>query len=133
MVPDFWPGDDSWARWVLLPGAIFSSDCVDFMPEPEPRGSVASFRFIGAADGAPRSDPIEPPPVDGADWAGAPPVEPPLICALATPLPAINAAAATDIRKRLVIVVSSDLFCPPINLDPIAAFRGTLGSTRFVF
>jgi hypothetical protein len=85
---------------LLPPGAIFSSDWVDFMLESEPLDSLASFRFIGvAADGAARSD-------EGAlCWVAVPAdgASRPIPCALARPVPAISAAAATDIKKRLVM------------------------------
>src|ERR1700677_1744388 len=73
------------ARWFLAPGdCIFSSDCAAPL-------CVESLRFIGVADdGAARS-------ADGALRSV------PVPCALANPVPAISAAAATDIIKRLVM------------------------------
>src|SRR5216683_4752163 len=105
----------SCARWFLAPGCVFSSDWVAFMPllEPlsAPLGSEALSRFIGAADGAPRSDDgalcwtVE--PADGASRLV------PVPCALANPVPAISAAAATEIIKRLVMELSPHVFALP--------------------
>ena len=68
--------------------------------DSEPLVAAPESRFIGAAEGEPRSE-------DGALCAGAepalPPAAPPVPCAKANPLPAINAAAATEIIKRLVM------------------------------
>jgi len=73
-------------------------------------GSAAS-RFIGVADGAAFSDDgalcwtVE--PADGASRPG------PVPCALAKPVPAISAAAATDTIKRLVMeFLLKCLHCP---------------------
>src|SRR5216684_2248144 len=87
----------------LAPGAglVGCSDCVAFMPDDGLVGSAAS-RAAGAAEGAARSDDdgalcctVDPP--DGASRPM------PVPCALANPVPAISAAAATDIIKRLVM------------------------------
>src|SRR6266851_4415827 len=110
----FMPGFmSSCARWFLAaPGCIFSSDWVDFLePLSAPLGSEALSRFIGAADGAPRSDDgalcwtVE--PADGASRLV------PVPCALANPVPAISAAAATEIIKRLVMELSPHVFALP--------------------
>src|SRR6516164_3045634 len=59
--------------------------------------------------------PVAPPPAeDGAFCICAPPCSRlPVPCALARPVPAISAIAATEIKKRLVIPLSSDCsHCP---------------------
>src|SRR5229473_2486504 len=104
----------SWARWflaaaggcsdcvALAPGAglVGCSDCVAFMPDDGLVGSAAS-RAAGAAEGAACSDGgALCCAVDPADGASRPI---PVPCALANPVPAISAAAATDIIKRLVM------------------------------
>src|SRR6202022_519779 len=95
------------ARWFLPAPGDFSSDCVAFMPDEGFVGSAAS-RLLGAAefpeDGA-LCWRVEPP--DGASRLV------PVPCALAKPAPAISAAAATDIIKRLVIEYLLTCFhCP---------------------
>src|ERR1700681_1724805 len=86
---------------------LVSSDA--FMPDEGLVDSVAS-RLVGAADGAARSDDgalcwtVEP---DGASRL------PPVPCAFAKPVPAINAAAATEIIKRLVMEFSPHLLALP--------------------
>src|ERR1700721_1758296 len=73
------------ARWFLPPGGCIF--CSDWVVPP----CAASLRFVGVADeGAACS-------VDGALRSV------PVPCALANPVPAISAAAATDIIKRLVM------------------------------
>src|SRR6266702_8385470 len=96
-------------RWFLAAPGDFSSDCVAFMPDEGPVGSAA-LRFDGAAE-LPRSDDgalcwtVE--PADGASR----PI--PVPCAFAKPAPAINATAATDIKKRLVMeYLLTCLHCP---------------------
>src|SRR6266851_2071686 len=86
----------------LAPGAglVGCSDCVAFMPDDGLVGSAAS-RAAGAAEGAACSDGgALCCAVDPADGASRPI---PVPCALANPVPAISAAAATDIIKRLVM------------------------------
>src|SRR5665213_4319503 len=75
----------SWACWLLPPGGcIFSPDCIAPLP-------WASWRFIGVAE-------------EGAACSADGPSRPvPVPCALANSAPASNAAAATDIIRRLVI------------------------------
>src|SRR5712664_3371034 len=81
------------------------------MPDDGLVGSAAS-RFAGVAEGAARSDDdgalcctVDPP--DGASRPM------PVPCALANPVPAISAAAATEIIKRLVMELSPHVFALP--------------------
>src|SRR4051812_37092536 len=100
---DFWPLVAS--SDCLAPP--FWSDCPDFMPD-EP-----SSLCCVAEEPPPRSDdgalccvvaPPAPPPFS---------IPPPAPCAFAKPVPAIRAAAATEIKKRLVIeVLLTCLHCP---------------------
>src|SRR5437667_464825 len=89
-----------WASWRLLLDGAFSLDSAPFMP---------LSRFI-VPDAAP--------PVDGAVCCvAAPPDVPsrlmPVPCAFAKPVPAIRAATAAEINKRLVIeVLLTCLHCP---------------------
>src|ERR1700754_5094374 len=91
---DFWPGAVSCARWLLAPSRSMSLDWADFGVS----AGVAlgdESRFIGAA-AEPRSDGgalccVGAAPEDGASRLMVP-------CALAKPVPAISAAAATDIK-----------------------------------
>src|SRR3979411_2212345 len=109
---------------------LASSDWVAFMPVDGFAGSAAS-RLVGAAE-LPRSD-------DGAlCWTVEPPVAPPWLipvpCALAKPVPAISAAAATEIIKRLVIeflltcfplpapTTKGDARCSAISTVPLLLF-----------
>src|SRR6266403_5297587 len=71
-------------------GLFFSSDCVAFMPD---EGLFSAAEFPRSEDGA-LCCAVE--PADGCSFVPVP-------CALAKPAPAINATAATDIIKRLVI------------------------------
>src|SRR5712671_7400511 len=95
-------------RWFLAAPGDFSSDCVAFIPDEGPLGSAA-LRFDGAAE-LPCSDgalcwTVE--PADGASRLV------PVPCALANPVPAISAAAATEIIKRLVMELSPHVFALP--------------------
>jgi hypothetical protein len=58
----------------------------------------------------------------------------PVPCAFAKPVPAISAAVATEIKKRLVIRMSPHMFlhCPTDNESNCAMFRNIGGSTDFV-
>src|SRR5215216_5361093 len=80
----------------------------------------------------PRSD-------EGALCCAAEPADPasrpiPAPCAFAKPVPAISAAAATEIKKRLVIRMSPHMFlhCPTDNEGNCAMFRNIGGSDGFV-
>jgi hypothetical protein len=90
------------ARWFFSGPFDFGSDCVDFMSDAPPLS-----RCIAPPDGAPpRSEGalccvVE--PADGASRPGP--------CAFAKPAPAIKAAAATEIKKRLVISTVSSRVC----------------------
>src|SRR3984893_13915672 len=109
----------SWACWflaaaggcsdcvALAPGAglVGCSDCVAFTPDDGLAGSAASRRA-----GAACSDGCAADPADGASR--------PTPCALANPVPAISAAAATDIIKRLVMEhLLTCLHCPRRQRD----------------
>src|SRR5437899_621497 len=63
-------------------------------------------RFIGAADDPPFSEGAPPPCCVVEPPPAAPPPSRFMPCAFAKPVPAIRAAAATEIKKRLVIRVS---------------------------
>jgi hypothetical protein len=83
-------------------------------------------------DAPPRSE-------EGALCCAVEPAEPasrpgPAPCAFAKPVPAINAAAATEIKKRLVIRMSPHVFlhCPTDNERNCAMFRNIGGSADFV-
>src|SRR5229473_1300537 len=99
------------ARWVLAAPGAFSSDCVAFMPDDGLFFSSACVAFMPdeglfsvAEDGA-LCWALE--PADGCSRFV------PVPCALAKPVPAISAAAATDIIKRLVIEYLLTCFhCP---------------------
>src|SRR6188474_1943351 len=95
--------------WALLAPSLLmpSLDCVAVVPAAPPES-----RFIAPPDGA------------GLCWVAgglpslaelppAPVPAPPVPCANAKPLPAINAAAATDTIKRLVIGISPHLIALP--------------------
>jgi hypothetical protein len=58
----------------------------------------------------------------------------PAPCAFAKPVPAISAAVATEIKKRLVIRMSPHMFlhCPTDNERKCAMFRNIGGSDGFV-
>src|SRR5664279_1948184 len=90
-----------------MPALAPSLDSAPFIPA----GALESW-FIGAAEGELRSE-------GALCWVAAPPaappsrVAPPVPCAWAKPAPAISAAAATDIIKRLVIeYLLKCLHCP---------------------
>jgi|ERR1700728_4458078 hypothetical protein len=104
------------ARWFLAAGGcILSSDCAAPL-------CAESLRFIGVADdGAACS-------ADGALCSV------PVPCALANPVPAISAAAATDIIKRLVMeYLLTGLALPTAtNERRYAMFRDVAGSIGFV-
>src|SRR5271155_175359 len=90
-----------------MPSGPLVSDCVAFMPD----GAIVLA--AGAFDGALCS-------------AGAPAAGPSLLmvpCALAKPAPAISAAAATDIIKRLVIEYLLTVFLARVDNEE--------GSTMF--
>jgi hypothetical protein len=117
-------------RWVLAAPGDFWSDCVAFMPDEGPVGSAAS-RPVGAAEVPLRSDEgalcwaVE--PADGASRLM------PVPCALAKPVPAISATAATDIIKRLVIYISSRVcIARGDNERKCVMFRKSGGSMNFV-
>src|SRR5882757_3715403 len=85
-----------------------------FVPDCSPPFS-APFAPVGP----PLSRFIAPPPPGGCCCVVAPPapppfsIPPPVPCAFAKPVPAIRAAAATEIKKRLVIeVLLTCLHCP---------------------
>src|SRR3984885_4474863 len=104
------------ARWFMPPGGCIF--CSDRAAPP----CVASLRFVGVADeGAACS-------VDGALRSV------PVPCALANPVPAISAAAATDIIKRLVMeYLLTGLALPTAtNERRYAMFRDVAGSIGFV-
>src|SRR6266568_2929370 len=112
-------------RWFLAAPGDFSSDCVAFIPDEGPLGSAA-LRFDGAAE-LPCSDGALCWTVEPADGASR-------LCALANPVPAISAAAATEIIKRLVMESSphefalpapttkADVRCSPIIAVPSGLF-----------
>src|SRR4051812_6859962 len=117
--------------WSFLPVVPdFWSDWLDFMPDDASPDPVAS-RFCVAAE--------LPEPDDGAlCWAEEPdcpcwPIPPP--CAWANPAPAISAAAATEIIKRLVIecLLTSVGIARADNERTGEGFPSRTGSTRFVF
>src|SRR5689334_12239395 len=81
--------------------------------------------------------PDEPPRSDDGElcWVAAPPAAPPpsrfMPCALAKPVPAIRAAAATEIKKRLVIGNSPHVYALPAqqrreigDVPPYLRFHG---------
>src|SRR5258708_31558304 len=110
---------------------IFSSDWVVFAAGA--LVSDASLRFIGVADeGAARS-------VDGAlCWAVVPADGAsrliPVPCALAKPVPAISAAAATEIIKRLVMeYLLQCLHCPRRQRNEILGVPRYRRSPPFFF
>src|SRR5881392_2079194 len=85
-----------------------------FVPDCSPPFSAP---FVPVAP--PLSRFIAPPPPDGCCCVVAPPapppfsIPPPVPCAFAKPVPAIRAAAATEIKKRLVIErLLTCLHCP---------------------
>src|SRR4051812_8566111 len=82
----FVPALSTCARWFLPPSRSMSLD--DFGASADAPLCEAS-RFVGAAEGAC----CVAAPDDGASR----------LCALAKPVPAISAAAATDIKKRLLM------------------------------
>src|ERR1700722_7889420 len=81
--------------------------------------------------------PAAPPPAeDGALCIAAPPVSrPPVPCALAAPVPAISASAATEIKKRLVIRVPPHIvgITRADNGSRCETFRVMRGSRRLCF
>src|ERR1700741_163887 len=88
---DFWPGMLSSARWPWPAAGDFS----DFMPDEGEAALLFSCSVVA------------PPADDGALCICAPPDgRPPVPCALARPVPAISASAATEIKKRFVIPLS---------------------------
>src|SRR5271156_6350021 len=93
----------------------FSSDWVAFMPSEEPSRLGAPAE--GEAEGAGR-----------ALWRT--PARPPVPCALARPVPAINAAVAAVIIKRFIIETSPHEFALPArqrkeidDVPPFCRFR----------
>src|SRR5437879_6178858 len=83
-------------RWFFSAPIDFCSDCVDFMSDLPPLS-----RCIVPDEGPPRSE-------EGALCCAVEPADPesrpmPVPCAFAKPVPAIRAAVATEIEKRLVI------------------------------
>jgi hypothetical protein len=79
--------------------------------------------------------PDEAPPEEGALCCAAEPADPvPAPCAFAKPVPAINAAVATEIKKRLVIRKSPHVFlhCPTDNERNCTMFPNIGGSADFV-
>src|SRR5215213_3614635 len=129
----------SWA--LLLGGAILSVESEAFVPGSAPFVPVSApfmpdgplSRCIAPPDEAPpRSD-------EGALCCAAEPADPasrpvPAPCAFAKPVPAISAAVATEIKKRLVIRMSPHMFlhCPTDNERNCAMFRNVDGSNGFV-
>jgi hypothetical protein len=93
-----------------------------------PDEGSAALRFAGAAEF----------PDDGALCCAVEPDDGasrlvPVPCALAKPVPAISAAAATDIIKRLVIEHLLTCFIARANNESrCAMFRDIGGSTDFV-
>jgi hypothetical protein len=114
---------DSWLAWP-------ADDPAEDGPDDGLVDSVAS-RLVGAADGAARSDDgalcwmVE--PADGASRLV------PVPCALAKPVPAISAAAATEIIKRLVMEFSSHVCIARADNESICVrFLYFTGSIAFV-
>src|SRR5258708_3631553 len=133
----------SWALLpVLVPGCAFSFDCDAFMPEFSepfiPWDSApfmpvdAPWSFFGAAEGAACS-------VAGAlCCVGAAPEAPsrlvPVPCAFAKPVPAIRAATAAEIKKRLVIeYLLTWMHCPRRQRQEMDDVPHYLGFHRFSF
>src|SRR4051812_31296743 len=135
---------------------ILSSDCVDFTAgfcSDLLVVSVASSLLTGAlrSAGAARSAAAPPagalvaplraaPPAGASRVIPAPPAPPPDVaapappgfCALAKPEPAISAAAATLINKRLFILVLLAMHCPPYNGIGGGMFLRKCSSIAFV-
>jgi molybdopterin-guanine dinucleotide biosynthesis protein A len=105
-----------------LGSAAFVPVSAPFMPD----GPLS--RCIAPPDEAP-------PRSEGALCCAVEPADPaPAPCAFAKPVPAIRAAAATEIKKRLVIRMSPHVFlyCPIDNERNCAMFRNIGGSADFV-
>src|SRR3954465_12615956 len=126
--------------WALLLGAILSVDSEAFVLGSAPSAVPVSAPFM--PDG-PLSrciaPPDEAPPEGGALCCAVEPADPvsrpgAAPCAFAKPVPAIRAAAATEIKKRLVIRMSPHVFlhCPTNNERNCAMFRNIGGSAHFV-
>jgi hypothetical protein len=91
----------------------FCSDCVAFMPD---EGLVASGDFDSVDSWLiwPAEDPADDGPLCMVEPADDPPSRlVPVPCALAKPVPAIKAAAATEIKKRLVMEFLLTCFALP--------------------
>jgi hypothetical protein len=121
--------------WALLLGAILSVDSEAFALGSAPFVVPVSAPFM--PDG-PLSrciaPPDEAPPEGGALCCAVEPAAGAAPCAFAKPVPAIKAAAATEIKKRLVIRISPHVFlhCPTDNVRNCVMFRNIGGSTDFV-
>src|SRR5271166_7173149 len=100
----FWPA----------PG-YFSS----FMPDEGAAALLLSLLLFSVA--------APPPAEDGALCICAPPASWPVPCALARPVPAISASAATEIKNRFFILLSSLLFALPAPTT--AAVLSSSGTT----
>src|SRR5512141_1417906 len=105
------------ARSLLVADGDFCSDCVAFMPVA---GLVASgdFDSVDSRLMWPAAEPADEGPDDGAPCTVEPADDPPsrlmpVPCALAKPVPAIRAAAATEIKKRLVMEFLLTCFALP--------------------
>src|SRR6266571_4917083 len=131
----------SWALLPLAPGLPFSFDSDAFIPddsEPFFPWDSAPFipvdapeSFFGAAEGAPCSD-------EGAlCWVVAPPGAPsrlPVPCAFAKPVPAIRAATAAEIKKRLVMeFLLTCVHCPRRQREEIGDVPVFSGFRRLCF
>src|SRR5271155_5361416 len=100
----------------------FSAGGLAFTPTEEPSGLGPPAEGEAAgADGALCCMPAPP---------AAPPSRPPMPCALARPVPAINAAVAAVIMKRLIIETSPHEFALPArqrkeidDVPPFCQFR----------
>jgi hypothetical protein len=101
------------------PGAIFAG-AVEFMPD---EGCVPWLCVVAP-----------PPAEDGAFCIAAPPdSRAPVPCALAAPVPAISASAATEIKKRLAIRIPPHIVIARAdNGRRCETFRAIRSSTGFV-
>src|SRR5213075_977810 len=114
------------ARWFFSAPIDFCSDCVDFMSDLPPLSLLPLSRCIVPDEGPPRSE-------EGALCCVVEPADPasrpmPVPCAFAKPVPAIRAAVATEIKKRLVIECLLNVSALPDNERNCLMFLFSSGS-----